>query len=128
VDAHYFEPISVSDMANAAGLSRAHFSREFSKAFGESPRQYLLTRRLERAASLLRATDWPVSRVCFTVGLESVGSFTSTFGRIFGKSPSAYRDGPPPVERLLRIPPCVARAYGRPRNRTFREDAAPHDP
>jgi len=115
-------------MAEAAGLSKAHFSREFSRVFGESPRQYLLTRRLERAASLLRTTDWPVTRVCFAVGLESVGSFTSSFGRMFGRTPSAYRRSLPPTERLVRIPSCVVRGFARPRNRTFREETVAPNP
>ena len=67
-DARYFERLSVTDMARAAGMSRAHFSREFTRAFGESPHQYLLTRRLERAAALLRTTDWSVTTICFAVG------------------------------------------------------------
>src|SRR5215212_11753415 len=80
-DARYAEPIGVDDMAGAAGLSRAHFSREFRRAFGESPRAYLLTRRLERAAALLRNTDRSVADVCFSVGLSSIGSFTTSFTR-----------------------------------------------
>src|ERR687884_1298924 len=90
-DARYAEPLDVDDMAAAAGLSRAHFSREFRRAFGESPHAYLLTRRLERAASLLRFTDRSVAEICFSVGLRSVGSFTTSFGRMFGMSPTAYR-------------------------------------
>lgn len=121
-DSRYFEALSVADMARSAGLSKAHFSREFSKTFGEPPHQYLLTRRLERAAALLRTTDWPVARICFAVGLESVGSFTTSFRRLFGQSPTAYRAGWPPAARLVRIPLCVAKAYARPQNRTFRED------
>src|SRR5918912_506071 len=81
VDARYFEPIGVEGMARAAGLSRAHFSREFRRAFGESPHAYLLTRRLERAAALLRKTDRSVTEICFAVGLRSVGSFTTSFTR-----------------------------------------------
>jgi len=73
VDARYADPLGVADLARAAGLSRAHFSREFRRAFGESPHAYLLTRRLERAAALLRATDRPVTAICFTVGLRSLG-------------------------------------------------------
>src|SRR3954452_6266922 len=83
-DARYSEPLTVSDMAEAARLSPAYFSREFRAAFGESPHQYLLTRRLERAASLLRTTDRKVADICFMVGLESVGSFTTSFRRMFG--------------------------------------------
>src|SRR5689334_19747893 len=80
-DARYAEPLGVEDMARAAGLSRAHFSREFHRAFGESPHAYLLTRRLERAAALLRFTDRSVAEVCVSVGLTSVGSFTTSFNR-----------------------------------------------
>jgi AraC-like DNA-binding protein len=121
-DARYFEPIGVDDMARAAGLSRFHFSREFRRAFGESPRAYLLTRRLERAAALLRTTDHTVSDICFSIGLLSVGSFTSSFTRTYGVSPTAYRAAYPPASNYARIPACVVRAYGRPQHRTFRED------
>jgi AraC-like DNA-binding protein len=121
-DARYFEPLGVDDLASAAGLSRAHFSREFRRAFGESPHAYLLTRRLERAASLLRTTDRSVADVCFSVGLRSVGSFTTSFTRTFGASPTAYRAAFPPAALQARVPLCVMRAYGRPQRRTFRED------
>jgi AraC-like DNA-binding protein len=121
-DARYAEPLTVSDMARAAGLSRAHFSREFRRAFGEPPHQYLLTRRMERAAALLRNTDRSVADICLTVGLRSVGSFTTSFGRTFGKSPTAYRAAHPPAADRARVPTCVLRAYGRPKHSTFGED------
>jgi AraC-like DNA-binding protein len=121
-DGRYFEPISVDDLARAAGLSKAHFSREFRRAFGESPHTYLLTRRLERAAALLRTTDRSVAEVCVAVGLQSVGSFTSSFGRTFGKTPTAYRAAYPPASSYARIPACVVRVYARPQHRTFGED------
>jgi AraC-like DNA-binding protein len=124
-DARYFEPLDVDDLARAAGLSRAHFSREFKRAFGESPHGYLLTRRLERAASLLRNTDRSVADICFSVGLSSVGSFTTSFTRTFGKSPTAYRATYPPASLHARVPACVVRFYGRPQRSTFREDKAP---
>jgi transcriptional regulator GlxA family with amidase domain len=127
-DARYADPLSVADMASAAGLSQAHFSREFKRAFGESPHQYLLTRRLERAAALLRVTDWSVAEVCFAVGAGSVGSFTASFGRVFGRSPTAYRRSWAPAARFVRIPRCVAMAYARPQNRTFREDQGTGSP
>ncbi len=122
VDARYFEPLDVAEMARAAGLSRAHFSREFRRTFGESPYAYLLTRRLERAAALLRDTDRPVIEVCLSVGLSSVGSFTTSFTRAYGLTPTAYRASFPPAARRARIPECVMRTYGRPEHRTFRED------
>ena len=125
VDARYFEPLGVDDLARAAGLSRAHFSREFRAAFGESPHAYLLTRRLERAAALLRTTDRSVAEVCFSVGLSSVGSFTTSFTRTFGVSPTAYRaQFPAAAERAL-VPACVIRAYSRPQRSTFGEDSPP---
>jgi AraC-like DNA-binding protein len=121
-DARYFERLGVDDMARAAGLSRAHFSREFRRAFGESPHAYLLTRRLERAAALLRNTDRSVADICLSVGLQSVGSFTTSFTRMFGRSPTAYRADFPPAAAHALIPHCFVRAYGRPQHRTFRED------
>ncbi|MGW3033548.1 helix-turn-helix domain-containing protein [Streptomyces sp. NPDC001178] len=121
-DARYNEPLTVADMAAAAALSPAHFSRCFKAAFGESPHQYLLTRRLERAASLLLATDWTVAAIGVAVGAQSIGSFTTSFRRMYGTSPQAYRAAHPPAARHVRIPRCVAMAYGRPQHRTFRED------
>jgi AraC-like DNA-binding protein len=123
-DARYFEPLDVDDMAAAAGLSRAHFSREFRRAFGESPHGYLLTRRLERAAELLRNTDRSVVDVCLSVGLQSIGSFTTSFTRNYGMSPTAYRAAFPPAAEQALVPACVVRAYSRPQRRTFREDSA----
>ena len=122
-DARFFEPLGVDDMARAAGLSRAHFSREFRREFGESPHAYLLTRRLERAAALLRTTDRSVADICFSVGLQSVGSFTTSFTRTYGVSPTAYRAAFPPAAHYAQVPTCVVRAYGRPQRRTFREDS-----
>ena len=121
-DARYFEPLGVEDLAAAAGLSRAHFSREFRQTFGESPHAYLLTRRLERAAALLRGTDRGVADICFSVGLKSVGSFTTSFTRTYGVSPTAYRADFPPAADFALLPACVVRAYSRPQHSTFRED------
>ncbi len=121
IDARYREPLDVPALARAAHLSPAHFSREFKRAFGETPYQYLLTRRLERAAALLRNTDRSVIEICLDVGLTSIGSFTTSFGRMYGMSPLAYRAAHPPASANIRIPTCVLQAYGRPSR--FREDS-----
>ena len=122
IDARYAEPLRVEEMARVAGLSRAHFSRQFRRAFGEPPHAYLLTRRLERAAALLRNTDRSVADVCFSVGLQSVGSFTTSFTTTYGLSPTAYRERFPPAASFALVPACVVRAYARPQRSTFRED------
>jgi AraC-like DNA-binding protein len=122
VDARYREPLDVPTLARAAHLSEAHFSREFRRAFGETPHQYLLTRRMERAAALLRHTDRSVADICLTVGLRSIGSFTTTFTRTYGCPPTAYRAAYPPAARRAPIPTCVAQAYARPQGSRFRED------
>jgi len=127
-DARYTEPLTVDDMAAAACLSRAHFSRQFRRAFGESPHAYLLSRRLERAATLLRGTDYSVADICMQVGLTSVGSFTSSFTRAYGLTPTSYRSSFPSAASLAMIPLCVLKAYGRPVNSTFGEDDADTTP
>jgi len=124
-DTRYAEPLGVEDLAAAAGLSRAHFSRAFKKAFGESPHAYLLTRRLERAAAQLRTTDRSVADICLSVGLQSIGSFTTSFSRTYGLSPTAYRSAHPPASQYALVPACIVRAHTRPQHRTFREDKAP---
>jgi AraC-like DNA-binding protein len=121
-DTRYAARIDVAAMADAAGLSRAHFTRSFALAFGESPGAYLLTRRLERAAALLRNTDHGVAEVCFEVGLSSVGSFTTSFKRIYGQTPTQYRAAHPPAATWAMVPSCLVQEHARQRNRTFRED------
>src|SRR2546421_6179959 len=121
IDARYREPLDVAALARAARLSPAHFSREFRRAFGETPHQYLLTRRLERAAALLRHTDRSVSEICLTVGLTSLGSFTTSFGRVYGMTPTAYRAAHPPAVTRARVPTCIQIAYAR-QPSSFRED------
>src|SRR3954470_8540595 len=123
-DSRYTEPLEVEDLARAAGLSKAHFSREFRRVFGESPYVYLLTRRLERAAALLRNTDHSVAEICLEVGLQGVGSFTTSFKRMYGGTPAPYPAAAPPASAHARVPSCVVRAYARPQHRTFREDTA----
>ncbi|MHA7650052.1 helix-turn-helix transcriptional regulator [Mycobacterium sp. ML4] len=113
-DARYADPITVDDLAAAAGLSRSHFSRMFTRTFGESPRSYLQTRRLERAAALLRYTDRSVADIAVMVGLRSVGSFTTSFARVYGLPPAAYRAGIPPASVHARVPSCILARDTRP--------------
>jgi AraC-like DNA-binding protein len=121
IDARYAEPLDVPALAKAARASPAHFARSFRRAFGETPHQYLLTRRMERAAALLRGTDHSVARICAEVGLASVGSFTTSFKRTFGLTPTAFRAAHPPATGLAPIPSCVLMAWTRPRGRAVSE-------
>jgi AraC-like DNA-binding protein len=112
LDREYARPLNVPAMARAALMSPSHFSRSFRQAFGETPYGYLQTRRLERAMALLRRGDMPVTDVCMAVGFTSLGSFSSTFTRLVGEPPSAYRARD--HSRLAPVPPCVTRAWTRP--------------
>ncbi len=124
IDTHYRESIHVATVAGAAHQSSAHFTRQFRATFGETPHQYLLTRRMERAAALLRNTDYSVARVCVSVGLSSVGSFTSAFRRTFDETPLQYRARNPSPFAQAVIPTCVFEAISRPRSSRIREDSA----
>ena len=127
-DRSYSEPLDLEALARTAHVSPRHFSRSFRSTFGETPHQYLLTRRLERARHLLRTTDLSVAGICLEVGFTSVGSFTTTFRRRVGVSPTEYRRanaGPSPADR---IPLCFAMAWARPRQEgAFREDGGRGD-
>ena len=124
-DGRYHDGIDVEHMAAAAGLSRAHFSREFKRTFGEPPHKYLLARRLERAAALLRNTDWQVNEICLSVGLKSVGSFTTSFTNHYGVSPTEYRARHAPARARVMVPLCITRIYGRMPESTNGEVRAP---
>jgi len=91
IDRRYCEALDVPMLAGTVGLSRAHFIREFHHAFGQSPHQYIVRLRMERAAALLRTTDVAVAEICRAIGWQSVGSFTTRFTRTHGLSPTAYR-------------------------------------
>jgi AraC-like DNA-binding protein len=114
IDREYQRPLDVPAMARAAHASPSHFARQYKAAFGESPYQHLLTRRVERAMALLRAGELSVTEVCFAVGFGSLGSFSARFHEIVGMTPSAYRAA---VADDPTVPPCMARAIGRPPRR-----------
>lgn len=115
IDGHYDEPLRVEVVAHVAHQSSAHFARQFHRAFGETPHQYLLSRRLERAAHLLRNTDYTFARIAVSVGMSGVGTFTTAFRRVYGKTPTEYRAMhlPALIDRV--IPPCVREDINRPR-------------
>ena len=115
MDRDYAEPLDVPAMARAAVMSPAHFSRRFRAAYGETPYSYLMTRRIERAKTLLRQ-GMSVTNTCMAVGCTSLGSFSSRFTEIVGESPSQYRARD---HRDLRVvPPCVIKLAGRPQRTT----------
>jgi AraC-like DNA-binding protein len=125
IDGRYAESLDLDALARVSGYSRAYFSRAFRRAYGVSPREYLITRRLERAASLLRSTDRSVTEVCHLVGLTSVGSFTTAFSRTYGRTPTAYRRDFPPAAAYAVVPECILRFHATrarvKQERTFRE-------
>ena len=111
IDRDYAEPLDLDAMAAEAGYSRFHFARAFAAAYGETPRAYLTRRRIERAKDLLRAANLTITEICFLVGFNSVGSFSSRFRDLVGMSPTEYRSGsavPPP------IPGCFVLMWTRP--------------
>lgn len=116
IDREFASPLNVEDLARGVHLSAGHLSREFRRVFGESPYSYLMTRRIERAMTLLRRGDLSVTEICFAVGFSSLGTFSTRFTELVGVPPSAYRADPSqPVEG---IPPCLAKQFTRPiRNR-----------
>jgi AraC-like DNA-binding protein len=111
IDRRYSEPLDVPTMAGRALMSPAHFSRQFRAAYGESPYNYLMTRRIERAMSLLRAGA-SVTEACMAVGCTSLGSFSSRFSEIVGETPTAYRRRE--HDAVAAMPACVARHRTRP--------------
>ena len=121
MDREYAMPLDVPALARTALMSTAHFSRRFRDAYGETPYSYLLTRRIERAKSLLRRGDISVTDVCFAVGCTSLGSFSARFTEIVGQTPSAYRAAD--HDDLRRLSNCQSMVLTRPR-RGNREESS----
>ncbi|WP_121251572.1 helix-turn-helix transcriptional regulator [Nocardioides ferulae] len=116
IDRDYAQPLDVESLARGVHLSAGHLSREFKRAYGESPYSYLMTRRIERAKTLLRRGDLSVTEVCFAVGCSSLGTFSTRFSELVGMSPSAYRAAA--GAEAAGIPHCLAKQVTRPvRNR-----------
>src|SRR6478752_6145268 len=116
MDREYTEPLDVEALARGVNMSAGHLSREFRRAYGESPYSYLMTRRIERAMALLRRGDLSVTAICFEVGCSSLGTFTTRFTELVGVSPSVYRRRASPG--AAEMPSCVAKQVTRPiRNR-----------
>ena len=122
IDREYAKPLNVEELARGAHMSAGHLSREFRRIYGESPYSYLMTRRIERAMTLLRRGDLSVTEVCFAVGCASLGTFSTRFTELVGITPSAYRSGEAPSTEGM--PACVAKQITRPvRNREARDAA-----
>jgi AraC-like DNA-binding protein len=116
IDREYAQPLDVEALARGAHMSAGHLSREFKRAFGESPYGYLMTRRIERAMALLRRGDLSVTDVCFTVGCSSLGTFSTRFTELVGMPPSTYRRRA--ALGTAELPSCVTKQVTRPiRNR-----------
>ena len=116
IDREYAQPLDVEALARGVRMSAGHLSREFRRAYGESPYSYLMTRRIERAMALLRRGDLSVTDVCFEVGCSSLGTFSTRFTELVGVPPSVYRQQA--AGATAGIPPCVAKRVTRPiRNR-----------
>jgi AraC-like DNA-binding protein len=116
MDRDYAQPLDVEALARGAYMSAGHLSREFKRAYGESPYSYLMTRRIERAMALLRRGGLSVTEVCFAVGCSSLGTFSTRFTELVGVPPSVYRQQAAGV--MAGMPPCVAKQVTRPiRNR-----------
>lgn len=112
MDREYASPLDVAGLARAAYMSQAHFSRQFKRAYGETPYSYLMTRRIERAKALLRRGDMSVTDVCMAVGATSLGSFSARFTELVGQTPTAYRAGDHAA--LKAVPACAAKDLTRP--------------
>jgi AraC-like DNA-binding protein len=116
IDREYAQPLDVEALARGAHMSAGHLSREFRRAYGESPYSYVMTRRIERAMALLRRGDMSVTDVCFAVGSSSLGTFSTRFTELVGMPPSVYRRDA--VHAAAGLPQCVAKQVTRPvRNR-----------
>ncbi|GAB2636097.1 helix-turn-helix transcriptional regulator [Nocardia goodfellowii] len=119
IDREYAQPLDVEALARDAHMSAGHLSRQFKLAYGESPYSYLMTRRIERAMTLLRRGDLSVTEVCFEVGCSSLGTFSTRFAELVGMPPSAYREQEAMATEGM--PSCVAKQVTRPiRNKEAR--------
>lgn len=123
IDREHARPLDVAELARAALMSTAHFSRQFRAAYGETPYAYLMTRRIERAKALLRRGDVSVTEACMAVGCTSLGSFSSRFTRLVGETPTAYRARDHGA--LASVPGCLARDLTRPHRKSSRIGETP---
>lgn len=111
IDREFDRPLDVPTLARDVHLSAGHLSRRFQAAYGESPYQYLMTRRIERAMSLLRRGDLTVTDICFAVGFSSLGTFSTRFSQLLGCSPTAYARS---CATTQGVPTCVTKVATRP--------------
>jgi transcriptional regulator GlxA family with amidase domain len=115
MDAASHEAWPIERLADVSGVSKAHFARSFKTAFGVPPHRYLLTRRLERAKTLLRDTEMPIIEIAFQTGWNSLGTFGRVFRDVLGASPGELRaQAQADAHALRHAPPCFVSAAERP--------------
>ncbi len=124
MDREYAQPLDVEALAHGVHMSAGHLSRQFRLAYGESPYAYLMTRRIERAMALLRRGDLSVTEVCFAVGCQSLGTFSTRFTELVGVPPSTYRRES--ADATAGIPSCVEKRVTRPIRNREAPVAEPH--
>jgi AraC-like DNA-binding protein len=112
IDHCYDHPLSLDQISAKACFSRYHFLRLFRQAFNKTPHQYLIERRIEKAKELLRTDDVRVTDVCFEVGFQSLGSFSSLFHKADGHAPITYREKARDTSQAKRqVPGCFLVMY-----------------
>ena len=113
IDQSYDLPLDLKQISSQACFSRYHFLRLFRQTFNKTPHQYLVERRIEKAKELLTSADLRVTDVCFEVGFQSLGSFSSLFHKSVGHPPVTYRERSRETKAAKRqVPACFLVMYG----------------
>jgi len=112
LDQNYDTPITIDDLSHEVALSPYYLIRSFQRVYNETPHQYLIKLRMDKAKELLRNSDLSITEICMAVGYESLGSFSTLFRKVAGISPSVYRASSHPTQTPTYIPFCVSFRHG----------------